>query len=147
MAELKTKLTTQSPTDYINSVEPEQKKQDGLTLLKMFEKITGEKPAMWGGSIIGFGKYHYKSQKSSQEGDWFLVGFSPRKANLTLYIMHGNNDSADLLEKLGKHKRSSGIGGCLYINKLTDVDEKILEKLIEKSYSFMKKNQGPLLRE
>ncbi len=139
MSELKTQKTTQSPEDFLKTIEPEEKRQDGLVLLKMFEKITGEKPAMWGASIVGYGMYHYKSEKSKQEGDWPLVGFSPRKQNLTLYVMHGNQDSAELLTKLGKHKTSGGMGGCLYINKLTDVDQEILEKLIRKSFEFMKK--------
>jgi hypothetical protein len=105
----------------------------------MFEKITGEKAVMWGDSIVGFGQYHYKSERSRQEGDWMLVGFSPRKQNLTLYILHGNQDNP-ALEKLGKHKISSGgMGGCLYINKLSDVDQKVLRKLIENSFRQMKK--------
>src|SRR6478609_6902366 len=127
MAELKTQITIQDPKDFLNTIEPEQKKTDGFALLEMFKKITGEKPVMWGSSIVGFGKYHYKSEKSKQEGDWMLVGFSPRKQNLTLYIMHGNNDNS-ALEKLGKHKTSSGISGCLYINKLSDVDQEVLRK-------------------
>jgi hypothetical protein len=142
MAELKTRTTTQDPKDFLNTIEPEQKKVDGFALLEMFQKITGEKAVMWGTSIVGFGKYHYKSEKSAQQGDWFLVGFSPRKQNLTLYIMHGNEDSSALLEKLGKHTRSSGIGGCLYINKLSDVDQTILEKLIITSFEYMKKKNS-----
>jgi len=138
MSEPKTKVTTQSPQDFLNIIEPEQKRLDGLALLKMFEEITGEKPVMWGTSIVGFGKYHYKSEKSAQEGDWMLVGFSPRKANLTLYILHGN-DGSKLLEKLGKHKTSGGaMGGCLYINKLSDVDLTVLEQLIKTSFQYMK---------
>jgi hypothetical protein len=136
MAEPKTKATNKNPKDFLNSIEPEQKRADGFTLLKMFEDITKEKPVMWGDSIVGFGKYHYKSERSSQEGDWFLVGFSPRKQNLTLYIMHGNKDNKEMLDKLGKHKLG---GGCLYINKLSDVDQKILATLIEKAFQFMKK--------
>ncbi len=140
MAELKTRATTQNPKDFLETIEPEQKRLDGLALLEMFEKVTGEKAAMWGTSIVGFGKYHYKSEKSSQEGDWMLVGFSPRKQNLTLYIMHGNDKSQELLAKLGKHKSSGGsMGGCLYINKLSDVDLKVLATLIETSFQFMKK--------
>jgi hypothetical protein len=142
MAELKTKITTQNPRDFLNGIEPEQKRLDSLVLLQIFQKVTGEAPVMWGSSIVGFGKYHYKSTKSSQEGDWFLVGFSPRKQNLTLYIMHGNTDSTALLAKLGKHTRSSGIGGCLYINKLADVDQIVLEKLIETSFQYMKKQNS-----
>lgn len=142
MAEPKTKVTNQNPKDFLNSIEPEQKKLDSFTLLEMFEKVTGEKAVMWGTSIVGFGKYHYKSEKSTQQGDWFLVGFSPRKQNLTLYIMHGNAESSSLLEKLGKHTKSGGIGGCLYINKLSDVDQTVLKKLIETSFLYMKKKTG-----
>jgi hypothetical protein len=135
MAELKTKVTNQSPEEFLNSIEPEQKRIDALELLKLFEKVTGEKPVMWGTSIIGFGTYHYKSEKSKQEGDWFLVGFSPRKQNLTLYVLHGNDKNPELLSKLGKHKTSGGsIGGCLYINKLADIDQKILAMLIGNSF-------------
>lgn len=139
MAELKTKATSQNPLEFLKTVEPEQKRKDALVLLELFQKVTGEKAVMWGTSIIGFGKYHYKSEKSTQEGDWPLVGFSPRKQNLTLYVMHGNNDNQKLFEKLGKHKTSGGMGGCLYINKLSDVDQAILSKLIETSFEFMKK--------
>ena len=144
MAELKTKVTAQNPKDFLNTIEPEEKRKDSFTLLEMFQKITGEPPVMWGSSIVGFGKYHYKSERSSQEGDWMLVGFSPRKQYLTLYILHGNSDSTELLEKLGKHKTSGGgMGGCLYLNKLSDVDQAVLEKLIEKSFQFMKKTTTP----
>lgn len=140
MAEPKTKITNQNPKEFLNTVEPEEKRKDAFTLLKIFEDVTKEKAVMWGTAIIGFGKYHYKSEKSRQEGDWMLTGFSPRKQNLTLYILHGNNDSAALLTKLGKHKTSGGsIGGCLYINKLSDIDQGILTKLIKKSFDYMKK--------
>ena len=138
MAEPKTKPTKESVKEFLNKAEPEEKRKDSFALLEMFEKITGEKAVMWGTSIVGFGQYHYKSERSRQEGDWMLVGFSPRKQNLTLYILHGNQDNP-ALEKLGKHKTSSsGMGGCLYINKLSDVDQKVLGKLIENSYRSMK---------
>lgn len=136
MAELKTLKTNRKAEDFLNTIEPEQKRKDGFELLSMFQKITGEKAAMWGTSIVGFGMYHYKSERSTQEGDWPLVGFSPRKQNLTLYIMHGNEKSQALLEKLGKHKTGSG---CLYINKLSDVNQKALIALIETSFQYMKK--------
>lgn len=139
MAEPKTKITTQDPKEFLNTIEPEEKRKDAFTLLELFEQVTGEQAVMWGTAIVGFGKYHYKSEKNRQEGDWMLVGFSPRKQNLTLYIMHGNNDSAALLEKLGKHKTSGGMGGCLYINKLSDVDQKVLATLIKQSFDYMKK--------
>lgn len=136
MAELKTKLTKQNPKDFLKKVSPDQKREDSLTLLKMFEKATGEKPAMWGTSIVGFGSYHYSSDRSSQKGDWLVVGFSPRKANLTLYVMTGLAKERALLKDLGKFKTG---GGCLYINKLEDVDQKVLSTLIGKSYRNMKK--------
>lgn len=135
MAELKTKATTASVKDFLQAVEPEQKKKDSFTLLKLFEDVTGEKSVIWGTSIIGFGAYHYKSARSSQEGDWFLTGFSPRKQNLTLYIMHGIKGH-ELLEKLGKHKAG---GGCLYINTLSDIDLTVLKKLIQMNVEYMKK--------
>lgn len=135
MAELKTKLTKQKPTDFIKTIQPDEKRADSLALLKMFEKATGQKPAMWGTSIVGFGSYHYKSERSSQQGDWLLVGFSPRKANLTLYVMLGIPKSDPLLKKLGKFKTG---GGCLYINKLADVDQKVLSALVAKSYKQTK---------
>jgi hypothetical protein len=136
MSELKTKPTSRSVTEFLNTIEPEEKRGDGFALLEMFQKITGEKAVMWGSSIVGFGIYHYKSERSKQEGDWPLVGFSPRKQNLTLYIMAGNKDNQELLEKLGKHKTS---GGCLYIKRLSDVDQTVLTTLIEKSFHYMKK--------
>ncbi len=137
MAEPKTKPTKVSPEKFLNSIKPEEKRMDGFALLNMFEKITGEKAVMWGPSILGFGKYHYKSERSSQEGDWLLTGFSPRKQNLTLYVITGTAEEQKLLKKLGKHKTSVG---CLYINKLADVDQKVLASLIKKSYAFKKKN-------
>ncbi len=105
-------------------------------LLELFTRVTGEQPKMWGTSIIGFGSYHYRSEKSKQEGDWPLTGFSPRKQNLTLYIMPGFGGYQDLLKDLGKCKTSVG---CLYINKLADVDLAVLEKLIATSFTDMKK--------
>lgn len=135
MVEIKTRVTAQDPREFLTTIEPAEKRKDGLELLAMFEEITGEKALMWGTSIVGFGKYHYKSERSSQEGDWMLVGFSPRKQNLTLYIMAGNKDNTGLLGKLGKHKTSVG---CLYINKLSDVNMGVLKKLIQKSFDYMK---------
>lgn len=136
MAELKTKKTEASVEDFLNSVADEKKKADGLTLLKIFKKVTKEEPRMWGESIVGFGQYHYKSERSSQQGDWPLVGFSPRKQNLTLYLMSGFDKISGLLAKLGKHKTSVG---CLYINKLSDVDLDVLEEVVELGFENMKK--------
>jgi len=104
MAELKTKPTCQSVKEFLNKVEPEAKRRDSFALLEMFQKIAGEKPVIWGKGIVGFGSYHYKSERSKQEGDWLLTGFSRRKQNLTLYIMAGNKDSQELLEELGKKR-------------------------------------------
>ena len=139
MSELKTKPTSQDPRDFLSTVEPEEKRRDGLTLLELMEKITGEKPVMWGPGIVGFGSYHYKSERSRQEGDWPLVGFSPRKQNLTLYIMAGNQDNQDVLTRLGKHKTSVG---CLYVKRLADVDLDALASLIETSYTYMKQTNA-----
>lgn len=138
MAEPKTKATNKSVEDFLNTIEPEQKRQDSFVLLELFKKVTGEKPVMWGESMVGFGVYHYKSERSSQEGDWFMTGFSPRKQALTLYVLHGNQDSP-AFKKLGKHKTSGGMGGCLYINKLADVDMNVLEDIVKASYDYMKK--------
>lgn len=136
MSTLKTTVNDASVTEFINAVPDETKRNDSFALLELFSKITGEKPKMWGPSIIGFGSYHYKSERSKQEGDWPLTGFSPRKQNLTLYFMLGFDSYTDRLAKLGKHKLSKG---CLYINKLADVDQTILEELIRDSVTAMKK--------
>src|SRR6185436_13228225 len=135
MAELKTKETKNSALKFINSVTPDDKRQDGLKLLKLFTKITGQKPVMWGTGIVGFGKYHYQSTRSAQQGDWPLVSFSPRKQNLTLYILAYKGQDSKLLSKLGKYKRG---GGCLYINRLSDVDEKVLAALIKEVFLHRK---------
>lgn len=134
MAELKTKVNDARPEDFINRVASEQRRKDGFVLLDLFKRVTGLPPKMWGASIIGFGQYHYKSERSSQEGDWPLVGFSPRKQNLSLYV--SPNNFPELLKDLGKHKASVG---CLYINKLDDVDMKVLEELVDASYKRAKK--------
>jgi hypothetical protein len=139
MSEIKTTLNDASVEDFIDKVDDEVKRRDSLALLEMFARITGEQPKMWGTSIIGFGQYHYKSERSRQEGDWMLTGFSPRKQNLTIYIMPGFDDYADLLRDLGKHKTSKG---CLYINKLSDVSRSVLEKLVEQSFKDMKQKNS-----
>jgi 23S rRNA A2030 N6-methylase RlmJ len=137
MAELKTKPTKQSVEKFLKSVEDEMKRKDCIAILDMMKKITKEKPVMWGNAIVGFGTYHYKSQRSSQEGDWFIIGFSPRKQNLTLYLMAGFKKYTELLKKLGKYKISGG--SCLYIKKLSDVDTKVLKELLKNSFQYMKK--------
>ncbi len=135
MSELKTKATSQSVTEFLNTVEPDEKRSNSFEILAMMEKITGEKAVMWGTSIVGFGLFHYKSERSKQEGDWPLIAFSPRKQNITLYILEGNKDNREELKGLGKHKAS---GGCLHINRLSDVNQTVLAKLIEKSFKRMK---------
>lgn len=132
MGEIKTKVNDASVTGFIESVDNATRRKDGFVLLDIFTKATGEQAKMWGTSIIGFGQYHYKSERSSQEGDWPLVAFSPRKQNLTLYVISpGFSEFSELLDKLGKHKKSVG---CVYINKLADVDLKVLEQIVKKSY-------------
>ncbi len=128
LAEIKTKATVASVEDFINTIADEQKRKDSITVLEMMKKATKAEPVMWGGSIIGFGNKRYVSPATGREVDWFVIGFSPRKANLSLYVGVGMEELADSLEKLGKHKRG---GGCLYINKLDDVDIKVLKKMID----------------
>lgn len=131
MSTIKTHVNDASVEDFINSVDGDTKKADAHSLLGMYKEATSKPAKMWGDSMIGFGQYHYKSERSTQEGDWPLAAFSPRKQNLTLYIMPGFNDYSDLLDKLGKHKISKA---CLYINKLSDVDINVLKQLIKRSY-------------
>jgi|SRR5215204_3693484 len=132
MGELKTQENDASVTDFIDAVPEETKRRDSYVLLELFKRVTGQEPRMWGTSIIGFGKYHYKSERSTQEGDWPLAAFSPRKQNLTLYFMSGfDTFLAEDLAKLGKHKTSKA---CLYINKLADVDVAVLEEAVRKGF-------------
>ncbi|NEU08255.1 DUF1801 domain-containing protein [Flavihumibacter sp. R14] len=126
LAEIKTKPTAASVEDFINNFS-EQKRNDSLVILEMMKKATGEEPKMWGSSIIGFGNVRYKSPKTGREVDWLRIGFSPRKANLSLYLSVNIKEHAAVLSKLGKHK--TGVG-CLYINKLADIDMKVLEEMI-----------------
>jgi hypothetical protein len=127
MAELKTQVTRASVEKFLEGIKDERKRQDCYELLKIMKKATKAEPKMWGTSIIGFGDHHY-IYESGREGDWFLTGFSPRAQNLTLYMMGGFDREA--LKKLGRYKTGKG---CLYINKLADVDIKALNELIAKS--------------
>lgn len=127
LAEIKTKQTEASVESFIDSLPDEQKRKDSQTIIKLMEKATKEKPKMWGSSMIGFGKLRYKSPRTGREVDWFKLGFSPRKANFSLHLVLDIKKHADTLKQLGKHK--TGVG-CLYINKLEDVDIKVLEKMI-----------------
>lgn len=130
LAEIKTKQTTASVEGFLSTVKEEQKRKDSFTILEMMKKASGEEPKMWGSSLIGFGNRRYKSPASGREVDWFLVGFSPRKANLSLYLTVSIKEHAADLKKLGKHKTGAG---CLYINKLEDVDLKVLKGMIDAS--------------
>ena len=127
LAQIKTKETSASVEDFINSVKDEVKRKDSFTILKMMQKASKEKPKMWGSSIIGFGNKIYKSPATGREVEWFKIGFSPRKENISLHLVLDIKKHSAELKKLGKHK--TGVG-CLYINKLDDVDLKVLEKLI-----------------
>lgn len=134
MAELKTQRTNVPVEQFLDSVEDPKRREEGKVLHVLFQESTNEEPAMWGSSIVGYGSYHYKSTRSKQEGDWPLTGFSPRKQNLSLYIMPGFDRYTDLLFKLGKHKTSVG---CLYIKKLVDIDTEVLKELIRRSVADM----------
>ena len=135
MAELKTKLNDASVTDFLNGIKDEEKRVDSFEILNLMKQVTKEEPKMWGTSIVGFGITHLK-YASGRELDWMLIGFSPRKQNLTLYLPGSLDTYADLFKKLGKHKLG---GGCLYINKLKDVDAKVLKELIKQSFKTAKK--------
>ena len=128
LAQIKTKQTDSSVEAFIATVPDEQKRNDSLTILKLMEKATKEKPKMWGTSMIGFGNMIYKSPATGREVEWFKIGFSPRKANISLHLTMDINAHAETLKRLGKHKTGAG---CLYINKLEDVDMKVLEELIK----------------
>lgn len=127
LAQIKTKETKASVADFLESLPDEQKRKDSKVIIKMMEKATGEKPKMWGSSMIGFGNKIYTSPTSGRQVEWFKIGFSPRKNNFSLNLVLDIKKHADTLSKLGKHK--TGVG-CLYINKLEDVDVKVLEKMI-----------------
>ncbi len=126
LAQIKTKATTSSVDSFIDTIADEQKRKDCYAIIKMIEKATKEKAKMWGSAIIGFGDKRYISPKTGREVEWFKIGFSPRKANFSLYMMDIKRQE-EALKKLGKYKVG---GGCLYINKLSDIDIKILEKMI-----------------
>jgi len=134
MAELKTQRNDASVEAFLNGIADERKRQDAFAVLHLMQEVTGEAPTMWGASIVGFGSYHYK-YASGREADWMLVGFSPRKQNLTLYIMAGFAQYDELLTRLGKHSTGSS---CLYIKKLQDIDLTVLRELVSQSVAHMK---------
>lgn len=136
--EPKTRETDASVVDFLNSIENPERRADGLRVLEMFNRLTGLEPKMWGPAIVGYGSYKV-TYSDGRKRDWLMTGFSPRKQNMTLYVVCGSPKQPALLEKLGKHKTSVS---CLYINKLADVDLKILEKIIADAYKYTLKNQS-----
>ena len=135
MSELKTKKNAASVEDFLAAIEGEQRQADSRTIVDLMKKITGDEPAMWGGSIVGCGSHHYKYDRG-REGDWMKVGFAPRKQSLTLYIMSGFKRFDELMAKLGKHSTGKS---CLYIKKLEDVDMGVLEELMRESVAHVTK--------
>ncbi|NUQ85517.1 MAG: DUF1801 domain-containing protein [Anaerolineales bacterium] len=138
MAELKTKVNEASVDKFIKDIGDERVREDARKIIEIMQKATKAEPKMWGTSIVGFGCYHYK-YASGREGDWMLVGFSPRKQNLTLYIMSGFEEYDSLLKKLGKHSTGKS---CLYIKRLEDVDLKVLKELVAKSVRHIQKTHS-----
>ena len=135
MAEIKTKQTDVDVHEFINSfAETAQKRKDSFELLKLMQDFTGYEAKMWGPTMIGFGSYHYKSERSSQEGDWPLIGFSPRKAAISLYVYTGSPEHEYLLEDLGKFKMGKA---CIYVKKLSDINQEALKKLMKVSIDFL----------
>ena len=137
MAELKTKQNDADVIEFINTfAESEQRKKDSFELLKIMQDFTGYEPKMWGPTMIGFGSYHYKSERSAQEGDWLLVGFSPRKAAISLYVYTGSPKHEHLLKDLGKFKMGKA---CIYINKLSDINIDALKNLMRATIDMLEK--------
>lgn len=134
MAELKTKPTQASVKEFLDQIPDEERREDCIAVAKMMEEVTGEKPKMWGPSIVGFGTYHYK-YNSGREGDWMVTGFSPRKKDLTLYLMMGFEKYPELMKQLGKHSTGKS---CLYIKRLSDIHKPTLKKLIKESVKQLK---------
>jgi hypothetical protein len=136
MAEIKTKLNDADVYEFINRfADSEQKRRDSIQLIKIMQGFTGFEPRMWGPSIIGFGKYHYKSERSRQEGDWPMVGFSPRKAAISLYVYTGAGEQKHLLENLGKYKMGKA---CIYIRKLSDINVDVLRDLMRTTIAYLR---------
>ncbi len=136
MVEPRIHPTKQSVASFLKTIEPEKKREDAATLVALFKKVTGEKPVVWTGSIIGFGKFRYKATQS--EGEWMRVSFSPRKANLSIHVLEWQGKPSPHLKKLGKYKAG---GGCLYVNKLADIDLKVLALMIKEAYKRKHRNE------
>ena len=134
MSELKTRPTDRKVSQFIDAVEPDQKRQDCWTIVEMMRTVTGAEPVLWGSSIVGFGTYTYVNT-TKNPADWPITGFSPRKANLTLYVMPGFSNYESLMARLGKHSMGKS---CLYIKKLADIDFDVLEEIIRRSVRDMK---------
>lgn len=142
MAEIKTKQTDADVYEFIRAfADSEQKRQDSYELIRIMQEFTGFEPKMWGPSIIGFGKYHYQSERSSQQGDWPLVGFSPRKAAISLYVYTGSPKHAHLLDGLGKFKMGKA---CIYIKKLADINIEQMKVLMLASIDFLHEKYGKI---
>jgi hypothetical protein len=135
MAEMKTRATDGNVETFLAAVSDEARREDCFRVLEIMKRVTGDEPKLWGAGMVGFGSYHYRYD-SGREGDWFVTGFSPRKANLTLYIMAGLDRYTELLERLGKFKTGKS---CLYVKKLADVDEAVLTELIAASVENMRR--------
>lgn len=136
MADIKTKQTEADVKAFINAfADTDQKRKDSFELIRLMQDFTGYQPKMWGPSIIGFGSYHYKSDRSRQEGDWPLVGFSPRKAAISLYVYSGCSGQEALLKDLGKFKMGKG---CIYVKKLSDINQDALRKIMKSTIDFLK---------
>jgi hypothetical protein len=137
MAELKTKQNDVNVIEFIDAfADTEQKRSDSYELLKLMRQLTGFEPKMWGTSMVGFGSYHYKSEKSRQEGDWPLIGFSPRKAAISLYVYTGAKEHEHLLKDLGKYKMGKA---CIYIKKLSDINQDVLKKIMKETIDYLQK--------
>lgn len=137
MAEIKTRPTDSDIDKFLKTIEPEKRRADSIKIRNLFESVIKEKATLWNNNMIGYGSFHYKSERSSQEGDWPLTAFSPRKQNITIYVMSGAKNYEYLLKDLGKYKISSG--SCIYINKIEDINLDILKEIISASVSDMKK--------
>lgn len=138
MAELKTRPTAQDVETFLACVADERQRGDSRTLVGLMRRVTGAEPVMWGPTIVGFGRYRYR-YASGREGDWFVVGFAPRKSDLSIYIMAGFSQYPELLARLGRHKTGKA---CLYVKRLADVDPVVLEELIRRSVEHVSRQSA-----